>query len=414
MIRKIDIIWNRFLLYMFFLFVFAMETTIFPTNEVSTLDPQTLIKLILFYSTYILVLPRFTSGIAVNRPVACYAGLLCFVAASVFWSRFPLTSAAFFGVWLAFTLLAVRLIQQNGIGAVTWVFHCSILTVCAISLVTYFLGLESAVYSEAVSNAIAVRRVKGITGSPSTLGSLSGISLILSSFYFLLMKRRCIIIYVSMIVSAVVLYLSYSRTCQLAAILCCGVVFYAKLPSRLLKFVVIAFFFATIVYASLNFQNFDLASKTKSGDVNEITTLTGRTSIWAEAVKKIRQRPLVGGGLGAAKWLVAEGRYDYDRTYTTSHNFILESLLEFGVVGTFLYVSVFILTFSSILKLDSAQNSHKPLFLLLLVYIAVLGITEKSFVGPLNTKTAVFILTIFFGTSRNSAPCASDGCVTLS
>lgn len=412
MTRQIDIIWNRFLLCAFFFFIFALETTVLPTNEASTLDPQTIIKLFLFYGTYFLVLPRFTWDIGVTRPVAFYLLLLGYIAASVFWSRFPMISAAFFGVWMVFTLLAARLIRQNGIGAVTRVLHCSLLTVCVFSLVTYSFGLDSAVFSEAVSNAISVRRLKGITGSPNTLGSLAGISMVLSCFYFSVMKQRTRIIYCSVTVSAVTLYLSYSRTCQLAAILCCGILFYFEVHIKFLRFLMVALIFSGIAYASLNTENLDLASRTKSGDVNEITTLTGRTSIWAEAFKKIQQRPIAGGGLGAAKWLMAEGGYEYDRTYTTSHNFILESLLEFGAVGTVLYFCVFTLTFFQILKMNSAYNSHKSLFLLLLFYISVLGITEKSFIGPLNTKTAVFILAVFFANARSSSFKPLSGSVT--
>ncbi len=45
---------------------------------------------------------------------------------------------------------------------------------------------------------------------------------------------------------------------------------------------------------------------TRSGSVSELTTLTGRTEIWAVAADLIAQRPLLGWGYNGTEQLIAD------------------------------------------------------------------------------------------------------------
>lgn len=63
---------------------------------------------------------------------------------------------------------------------------------------------------------------------------------------------------------------------------------------------------------------------TKTGSVDELTTATGRTEIWAEAIRLIAKSPLTGYGGGTSSQVMAEHSGH-------AHNLILEPSVLFGV-----------------------------------------------------------------------------------
>jgi O-antigen ligase len=65
---------------------------------------------------------------------------------------------------------------------------------------------------------------------------------------------------------------------------------------------------------------------TKSGDVEELTSLTGRTAIWDEAIGLIAQRPLTGWGLDSAATVMS-------KRATGTHNLVLHVSFSAGVLA---------------------------------------------------------------------------------
>ena len=73
----------------------------------------------------------------------------------------------------------------------------------------------------------------------------------------------------------------------------------------------------------------------RSGSVQELTTLTGRSSIWEACWGLIKEKPLFGYGLGSVRVEIPKVFYDqYGNSAATAHNFVLESLISVGLVGT--------------------------------------------------------------------------------
>ncbi len=69
-----------------------------------------------------------------------------------------------------------------------------------------------------------------------------------------------------------------------------------------------------------------LSKFSKSGDVEEITTATGRTVVWAEAIEQIKARPAFGYGLNSTTVLLLEH-------LQSAHNAVLYIAISGGVVA---------------------------------------------------------------------------------
>lgn len=72
---------------------------------------------------------------------------------------------------------------------------------------------------------------------------------------------------------------------------------------------------------------------TKSGDVEELTSLTGRTVIWKEAVDLIAERPLTGWGLDSAASVMS-------KEATGTHNLLLHISFSAGMVACVLILGL--------------------------------------------------------------------------
>lgn len=400
----IEKIWKKVLLASFFLYVFFLETTFIPASETSSLDFQMMGKMLIFYGSAFFALAKFSTHAKLNHHILIFYVFIAFIAASVLWSNFPLMSGAYCSVWFIFVIIVLRLLDDCGnVIHITSTLHISLFTICTISLLIYVFNFEFATYYEVVSSKITIARLKGVTGNPNTLASIAGLSLLFSIFYFFTLGYRKNHVVISIFVSSIVLVLTYSRTSQVAALLCSSFLIFQTVRRKNFKKIFLISIFILIVFTFFNFEVKDLVALTKTGESSEVLTLMGRTTIWSEASNKILERPMLGGGLGSAKWIMAEGTFDHGRIFTTSHNFLLEALIELGLLGTFLYFFIFISTFIKIIKRPVEEGSYKYLFLSIMIYLLIIGISEKSFIGPLNTKSAAFVLAVFFAGSKYKA-----------
>jgi len=394
---KIDNIWHNILTAIFIVFVFLLETTIKPTNESPSLDQQTILKLLFFYGSALFVLVKFKLKFIFNFQLKLFFLYIFYLAVSSAWSSYSLVSLAYSGIWMVFILLVVRLVStQDDVSKLTWMFYLSLSAISIISLTLYFIGYESAFFSEEVTSSISVIRLKGLTGSPTTIGNISGLLFILSTNYYFIDKLRSKIVIISGFSSILVLAMSYSRTSIAASFICSLYLVFFLIKNRLFKIILLVIGVLSSLFLLLNVINPNVEAVTKSGNLNEIFTLMGRTTIWVEAIDNIKERFFFGGGLGSARWIMASNYFEYGRTYTTSHNFILESLIENGLVGTIILMIVLVSCIYSLFKNSKLDGRRMRLYFILFLYLLVVGLTEKSFVGPLNVKSAALMLVLIY------------------
>lgn len=82
----------------------------------------------------------------------------------------------------------------------------------------------------------------------------------------------------------------------------------------------------------------------RTGQVNELTTLTGRGVIWEACWKLIVERPWVGYGLGSVRVVLPLSYADeWGNTYGSAHNFLLESLISVGWIGSLPLIAVLLM-----------------------------------------------------------------------
>lgn len=87
----------------------------------------------------------------------------------------------------------------------------------------------------------------------------------------------------------------------------------------------------------------------------QINTMSGRTPIWEVAVKQIKERPLLGYGYGLNIFtkVYEEGRADPpedEPTVQHEHNLFLSLLIQTGLIGTLLFLWIFIGTLVLIIR----------------------------------------------------------------
>lgn len=138
----------------------------------------------------------------------------------------------------------------------------------------------------------------------------------------------------------------------------------------------------------------------RSGNVQEITSFTGRSDIWAAIVPKWLESPWIGYGLGSPRVVVSQAYTTrWGQTYESAHNWLLESLLSFGVIGTAVLATFLVALLAQSWRLrrrllDQPQRRRElalaNCLLRCWIFLLVSGMVEKSFAGMPNPTTVLF------------------------
>ena len=116
-------------------------------------------------------------------------------------------------------------------------------------------------------------------------------------------------------------------------------------------------------------------------------TLTGRTYLWSEGIDQIQDHPFLGYGYRA--WWI-EGRpkaeelwelfYIPQKSGFHFHNMYIETAVEIGVVGLFLFIAVIVVTFARYTRLFlTTRDFEVPALLGLLVMMIARSFVEVDF-----------------------------------
>jgi O-antigen ligase len=123
------------------------------------------------------------------------------------------------------------------------------------------------------------------------------------------------------------------------------------------------------------------------------STLTGRLSIWSDAIAAIGERPVTGYGY-AAYWpwkFAEEGAGPALVAITNPHNLLLHFMLAFGVLGLVLPVAVLV---AAVRPPGSAPDPGRWLTIGLIAFVALQGITEASALEPRTIGLFVVVVAL--------------------
>ncbi|MEM6980202.1 MAG: O-antigen ligase family protein [Planctomycetota bacterium] len=249
-------------------------------------------------------------------------------------------SALLYLSYLAFTVTSLSILGCRKMLA-TIVIGSAVYLVLTWAL--FILVPEQGRFMEYTSATESVIRMGG-TGHPNNIAKIAS-TIALVALAMLIGKKgegsavgvrnemgRFILISV-IVLSAATMVATFSRTAILAGVFAGGVMIIDRIWGRkgvLLGIAGCAAGLALLIATTLltsdgPFQENAVGAVTKSGDIEELTSLTGRTTIWREAVGWIAARPLTGWGMDSAASVMS-------REATGTHNFLLHMGFSGGVI----------------------------------------------------------------------------------
>lgn len=274
----------------------------------------------------------------------------------------------------------------------------------AISIVLYFVAPDWARdYKSAGAG-----RLRGLTGSGNSLGPLCSVATIAGLFAVRMAKTvRLRALYLAFLsLNLIALALSQSRSAMV------GLAAAIILPVCIARPILFPFLAAGLVGGGWLMTSPEVMKSvldvlaitvSRTGDVREVTSMTGRSDIWLAVYKLWLQSPMFGFGLASPRQLISEAPISRWQTYESAHNWLLESLLSFGVVGTSLLVAFLLVLLLRLwrLRIDSCRrpisNQSEVDWLGLCVLRCVLfalisGTTEKAFAGMPSPSTVLLAM----------------------
>lgn len=270
---------------------------------------------------------------------------------------------------------------------------------------------------------LSTYRLRGITGTANSLGPLMAVGCILALMMLrtetVKWARRFHAVMLLLFVSLLVL--TNSRSSILGLIVAYAV---SRVlgggwgPIRFLLAAIASAVAALVMfYPGLQELVLSLAAElfSRSGNVQELTSLTGRKAIWEASWRLIGEAPWFGYGLSSVMIILPKAHADqWGNTVATAHNSLLESLLTVGWLGTLLLFGVAVnclaklgkrvyqgakVLASSLMPAGVVDQAMAECALRCLVMMLVQGFSEKAFAGhpgsPFLALGAVVATTLY-------------------
>ncbi|PHQ34960.1 O-antigen ligase family protein [Rhodopirellula bahusiensis] len=258
----------------------------------------------------------------------------------------------------------------------------------------FLLVPEMGTFEEYISATETVQRMGG-TGHPNNIAKtaiaivLVGVAMYLGRNDSLISVglrgpwQRLILIGI-MVLAAATVVATLSRTAMLAGAAAGGILLIDRLYGRgglALGIFGIASAASLVLAISLftgkgPFSESAVSAVTKSGDVEELTSLTGRTTIWEEAIGFIVERPLTGYGMDSAASVMS-------REATGTHNLLLHVTFSAGVIACL--VMILMLGWSLVFGATSPHEWIRTV----LTYVLVSGLVEDTIIESFPTTLTV-------------------------
>ena len=253
------------------------------------------------------------------------------------------------------------------------------------------------VFEEHLAEQTLVHRMGGL-GHPNSIARVA----VMSGLLCLAMLRsrelspklpggRMLLIGI-IVLSVMTTFATFSRTAMVAATAAAFFLLFDKIASR----AGVAMLLGGVAVMAGGLLTFELVSgggalgdsllsvTTKTGDVQELTSATGRTDIWAESVRLIAQRPVTGWGLNSAPVLLKE----FSRH---THNLVLHALLSGGLFAGVLVICLIAWNFFV------GLTSEEPIVRAVSMYVLVSGIFEDTVLDTFaTTSTLLWLLVLLY------------------
>lgn len=374
-----------------FLVILVTDISLRPSGmETSSFDIQSMTKLVIWGGALVIALTNFSKvrvAVARAQPVLLLLYAIIAILSSL-WSTTPwysfgsgivLLSVVVFCAVVAESLSPQQIINSI-LAAMTIFVMLSLLRYFYLAATGEFFGFENFRYS-------------GFAGSVNNLGRIGGLLLLflwLSHLYRSMSLRRG---WVLTGLGLFALVTSQSRTAMVATFISFWPTLSGKMRVITLLLGSIILVIVMLLYGNKLIEPEQGAQFiSRSGEVGEVTTLTGRTSIWSYAWEKYQQSPLLGHGYAATREFMPKEYFTvYGWTTNSAHNTVLQSLLTTGILGTSILLMLWCLQFRDFLFRRSPFRDS------IFAIVIVSGLTEAGVVGLMPTViTVLWGLTLFW------------------
>ena len=241
-------------------------------------------------------------------------------------------------------------------------------------------------------------RLSGVAGHAYPMAIVSA-SASLIAFISLMRRQKRLLSAIVFLIGLTTILATDTRGVLFSLIISCAA-YYFLARDRLISLAIAATIFV-LVFGALLFSPIDLFSLqrfSRSGTISELSTLAGRIPLWQEIMGLIAERPMFGYGFN-------ESRSVLPATYISAggwiaphaHNFILQSLLNSGTVGTIFLCSAILLAFLNALRFR--QNS----IVAILVFVCINGLLSSSPLGLTPDFNTLLLFVSLVCSGRNSA-----------
>ncbi len=221
------------------------------------------------------------------------------------------------------------------------------------SWIAYLVFPEVGVHKEYTTGSDSVQRMGGL-GHPNELGIISAYTTLLAAGMLKTRRMHRLICLAAMALGFATLLTCFSRTATVCCMLGLAAVFRTELRRMgnayfyglfAMAGCVAAYFAIGLGWADIFLQN--LVSKvTKSGSIDELSTATGRTDIWAEAFRLISESPALGYGYAGARFVMED--YSYH-----AHNIVLNAAVYAGIFASLVILAmIFVIVRGLLLRPD--------------------------------------------------------------
>ncbi len=235
-----------------------------------------------------------------------------------------------------------------------------------------------------------VLRLGGLIINPNELGLLSiiGITLCYVELYF--DKNKWYNAFAILLCLAVML-MTQSRSSLFGFLIITGLyLFISKNYYLKIAAVTVAIFTLPIVINTIVF---------KEGNIEEVTSLTGRTEFWSDLINEaFPLSPICGFGFMSISTNTFYNKYSSTHSYEASmaHNTFVEVLINLGLVGAFICLLQIILTFFAIVV--SKERVLQMMAFFMLVPLLINSITEFGIFGHTNYAIMFYQFVFLFFT----------------
>lgn len=249
-------------------------------------------------------------------------------------------------------------------------------------------------------------RLRGLTGSANSLGPIMALGIIAG---LMMIKQaqpgwRKTLHRLAWLGMLAALVLTNSRSSLLGLSLGLAAVAVVRRQQGILTVLLMlmggAVFLAVVTLPSMarGILNFFAEAFSRSGTTEEITNFTGRSDIWAACWELIKAKPWQGYGLGSVRIEIPKVFYDeWGNTAATAHNFVLESLISVGVIGTSLLLAVVALTTIGLVRIvtqsqalrNDEQREMALCALRCMFMLLIHAMVERAFAGMAAPSTVL-------------------------